>query len=179
MGPVVYVKQLGKTFSYLSSHGIKNYQELEARLTAATDKCEELNQRIKTLEAQIREKKDFQNHILRYKSNREILLQWQNMKDGKQKDAYYESHYSEIALATAAADYFRAHGIKSPLPSPKKVQAEIDDLISQKANLYTEYKDMKKTAEELTTVKYNVDEASRKNQQQKQLEKQRKHWIDR
>lgn len=173
------VKQLGKTFSYLSSHGIKNYQELEARLTAATDKCEELNQRIKTLEAQIREKKDFQNHILRYKSNREILLQWQNMKDGKQKDAYYESHYSEIALATAAADYFRVHGIKSPLPSPKKVQAEIDDLISQKANLYTEYKDMKKTAEELTTVKYNVDEASRKNQQQKQLEKQKKHWIDR
>lgn len=65
------------------------------------------------------------------------------------------------------------------MPSPKKVQAEIDDLISQKANLYTEYKDMKKTAEELTTVKYNVDEASRKNQQQKQLEKQKKHWINR
>ena len=123
--------------------------------------------------------KKFQNHILWYKSNREILLQWQNMKNRKQKGAFHEAHHSEIALATAAADYFRVHGIKSPLPSPKKMQAEIDDLISQKANLYTEYKDMKKTADELTTVKYNVDEASRKTQQQKKQKTRKDHWTAR
>ena len=178
-GSLFNLKQLAGSMNYLSSHGIKNYQELEARLAAATDKRQNLNQTIKTLEAQIREKKEFQNHILRYKSNREIFLQWQNMKTGEQKDAFYEAHYSEIALATAAADYFRAHGIKSPLPSPKKMQAEIDDLISQKANLYTEYKDMKKTADELTTVKYNVDEASRKTQQQKKQKTRKDHWTAR
>ncbi len=178
-GSLFNLKQLAGSMSYLSTHGIKNYQELEVRLADAMDKCQDLNHRIKTLEAQIKEKKEFQNHILRYKSNREILLQWQNMKDGKQKDAFHEANYSEIALAIAAADYFRAHGIKSPLPSPKKVQAEIDELISQKANLYTEYKDMKKTADELAAVKYNVDEASRKNQMQKQLGKQKEHWHNR
>lgn len=178
-GSLFNLKQLAGSMNYLSSHGIKNYQELEARLAAATDKRQNLNQTIKTLEAQIREKKEFQNHILRYKSNREIFLQWQNMKTGEQKDAFYEAHYSEIALATAAADYFRAHGIKSPLPSPKKMQAEIDDLISQKANLYTKYKDMKKTADELTTVKYNVDEASRKTQQQKKQKTRKDHWTAR
>lgn len=178
-GSLFNLKQLAGSMNYLSSHGIKNYQELEARLAAATDKRQNLNQTIKTLEAQIREKKELQNHILRYKSNREIFLQWQNMKTGEQKDAFYEAHYSEIALATAAADYFRAHGIKSPLPSPKKMQAEIDDLISQKANLYTKYKDMKKTADELTTVKYNVDEASRKTQQQKKQKTRKDHWTAR
>ena len=178
-GSLFNLKQLAGSMNYLSSHGIKNYQELEARLAAATDKRQNLNQTIKTLEAQIREKKEFQNHILRYKSNREFFLHWQNMKTGEQKDAFYEAHYSEIALATAAADYFRAHGIKSPLPSPKKMQAEIDDLISQKANLYTKYKDMKKTADELTTVKYNVDEASRKTQQQKKQKTRKDHWTAR
>ena len=85
--------------------------------------------------------------------------------------------------ATGASPVFGTHRgiarIKSPLASPKKVQAEINDLISKKANLYTEYKDIKKIADELTTVKYNVDEASRNNQHQKQQEKQKKHWINR
>ena len=67
-GSLFNLKQLAGSMSYLSTHGIKNYQELEARLADAINKRQDLNQRIKTLEAQIKEKKEFQNHILRYKS---------------------------------------------------------------------------------------------------------------
>ena len=178
-GTLFNLKQLAGSMSYLSNHGIQNYQELKARLTNAMDKSHDLNQRIKALETQIKEMKAYQNHILRYRSHREIFIQWQNMKNGKQKDAFYEAHYSEIAQATAAADYFRTHEIKSPLPSPKKLQAEIDDLTSRKAGLYAEYKDMKKTADELITVKYNIDEASRVNPEQKQRNRQKEHGMSR
>ena len=99
------------------------------------------------------------------------------MKNGTQKDAFYNAHYSEVALAIADEDYFRAHEIKSPLPSPKKLQAEIDDLISRKADLYAEYKDTKKIADELMTVKYNIDEASRMNPEHRQRNRQKRHGM--
>jgi chaperonin cofactor prefoldin len=143
------------------------------------DKSHDLNQRIKVLETQIKDMKTFQKQILQYRSNRAVFIQWQNMKNGKQRDAFYEARYSEIAQATAAADYFRAHEIKSPLPSPKKLQAEIDDLISRKAGLYAEYKDAKKIADELMTVKYNIDEASRMNPEHQQRNRQKRHGMTR
>ena len=85
----------------------------------------------------------------------------------------------KIILAEAAEKYLRAHGIKSPLPSPKKIQAEIEDLISRKAILTQEYQEAKKTADELGTVKQNVDEVSRKFQQQKQVRRHRDREIAR
>lgn len=178
-GTLFNLKQLAESMNYLSNHGIKNYQELEARLTDAMDKSHDLNQRIKVLETQIKDMKTFQKQILQYRSNRAVFIQWQNMKNGKQRDAFYEARYSEIAQATAAADYFRAHEIKSPLPSPKKLQAEIDDLISRKADLYAEYKDAKKIADELMTVKYNIDEASRMNPEHQQRNRQKRHGMTR
>ena len=165
--------------SYLSRHGINNYDELKNRLNAALEKKDDLLQQVKTMEGQIREKKELRDQILKYGKNKDIYDQWRGMKDGKKKDAFYQEHRSEIALAEAAENYFRAHGIKSPLPSPKKIQAEIEDLISRKAILTQVYHEAKKTADELGTVKHNVDEVSRKFQQQKQIRRHRDREISR
>ena len=52
-------------------------------------------------------------------------------------------------------------------------------MISRKAILSQEYQEAKKTADELGTVKQNVDEVSRKFQQQKQIRRHRDWEIAR
>ena len=171
------IKQMAGSMSYLSRHGINNYDELKNRLNAALDKKDDLLQRVKTMEGQIREKKELRDQILKYGKNKDIYDQWRGMKDGKKKDVFYQEHRGEIILAEAAEKYLRAHGIKSPLPSSKKIQAEIEDLISQKTVLTQEYHEAKKTAEELETVRHNVDEVTRNYQSQKQIRRQRGREI--
>ncbi|MBP5169326.1 MAG: relaxase/mobilization nuclease domain-containing protein [Oscillospiraceae bacterium] len=173
------IKQMAGSMSYLSRHGINNYDELKNRLNAALEKKDDLLQQVKTMEGQIREKKELRDQILKYGKNKEAYDQWRGMKDGKKKDAFYQEHRGEIILAEAAEKYLRAHGIKSLLPSPKKIQAEIEDLISRKAILSQEYQEAKKAADELGTVKHNVDEVSRKFQQQKQIRRHRDREISR
>ena len=173
------IKQMAGSMSYLSRHGINNYDELKNRLNAALDKKDDLLQQVKTMEGQIREKKELRDQILRYGKNKEVYDQWRGIKDGKKKDTFYQEHRSEIILAEAAENYFRAHGIKSPLPSPKKLQAEIEDMISRKAILTQEYHEVKKTADELGIVKHNIDDVTRNYQQQKQIGRNRKREIAR
>ena len=173
------IKQMAASMSYLSRHGINNYDELKNRLNAALDKKDNLLQQVKSIEGQIKEKKELRDQILQYGKNKDVYIQWRGMKDGKKKEAFYQEHRSGITLAEAAENYFRAHGIKSPLPSPKKLQAEIEDLISRKAILTQEYQEAKKTADELGTVKHNVDEVSWKFQQQKQIRRHKDRGISR
>ena len=60
-------------------------------------------------------------------------------------------------IAEAAARYFKAHGI-TKLPARKALQAEIEQLISEKDGLYNTYHEQKQRFKELQTVKRNIDQ---------------------
>ena len=72
-----------------------------------------------------------------------------------------QAHESDFIIAEAAARYFKAHGI-TKLPARKALQAEIEQLISEKDGLYNTYHEQKQRFKELQTVKRNIDQILRR-----------------
>jgi len=78
-------------------------------------------------------------------------------KTPKARAAYRQAHEADLIRSDAAAQFFKAHGI-TKLPSAKARTAEIDALLVEKNARYTEYQEQKRRANELLTVKRNIDQ---------------------
>ena len=78
-------------------------------------------------------------------------------------------HESDFIIADAAARYFKAHGI-TKLPARKALQAEIEQLISEKDGLYNTYHEQKQRFKELQTVKRNIDQILRRDEPHRRKE---------
>ena len=76
---------------------------------------------------------------------------------------------SDFIIADAAARYFKAHGI-TKLPARKALQAEIEQLISEKDGLYNTYHEQKQRFKELQTVKRNIDQILRRDEPHRRKE---------
>ena len=75
----------------------------------------------------------------------------------------------DFIIADAAARYFKAHGITN-LPARKALQAEIEQLISEKDGLYNTYHEQKQRFKELQTVKRNIDQILRREEPHRRKE---------
>ena len=84
-------------------------------------------------------------------------------------EAYRQAHESDFIIAEAAARYFKAHGI-TKLPARKALQAEIEQLISEKDGLYNTYHEQKQRFKELQTVKRNIDQILRRDEPHRRKE---------
>ena len=76
---------------------------------------------------------------------------------------------NHFIIADAAARYFKAHGI-TKLPARKALQAEIEQLISEKDGLYNTYHEQKQRFKELQTVKRNIDQILRRDEPHRRKE---------
>ena len=87
--------------------------------------------------------------------------------------AYREQHESDFIIADTAARYFREHGI-TKLPASKALQREIEQLTVQKNAGYNDYREKRQRAQELQTVRRNIDQILRgAPSQQKKREQER------
>ena len=90
-------------------------------------------------------------------------------KSEKARAAYRQANESDFIIAEAAARYFKAHGI-TKLPARKALQAEIEQLISEKDGLYNTYHEQKQRFKELQTVKRNIDQILRREEPHRRKE---------
>ena len=92
-------------------------------------------------------------------------------KSEKARAAYRQAHESDFIIADAAPRYFKAHGI-TKLPARKALQAEIEQLISEKDGLYmyNTYHEQKQRFKELQTVKRNIDQILRRDEPHRRKE---------
>ena len=104
--------------------------------------------------------------MLAYAKTKPTRVGLKQMKSEKARAAYRQHKESDFIIAEAAARYFKAHGI-TKLPSRKALQAEIEQLISDKDTLYNAYREKKERVKELQTVKRNIDQMLRRNEPQR------------
>ena len=159
-GTVFNIHQMAGSMAYLSRNKINSMEELEAKCNETIEKRTALNEQIRDLESQIREKKELRGHIRNYWAGKNIYEEMQGIRNEKQRTAFYESHRAEIVKFEATARYFKDHGTRK-LPAARNVQAEIDELYSRKNTLYQEYTTVKEKARELETVRHNIVEATK------------------
>ena len=163
------IKQMAKTLNVYQQYGFTSPEQLEAAFDTAYEEMRQTSGELKTLETKLQGKKELQRQVLAYAKTKPVRDGLKAQKSPKARAAYQQAHESDFIIADAAARYFKAHGI-TKLPAWKALQAEIEQLISEKDGLYNTYHEQKQRFKELQTVKRNIDQILRRNEPHRRKE---------
>ena len=146
------LKAMAQTLILLEKKGLTDEDALDQRIAELDTKFHESLAVVKDLETRMAENKNLRNHVAAYQQYRPIA---QKLNAAKSPAAFEEQHRAELTAHRAAAAYFKANDI-TKLPSPKKLEAEYAQLVSEKAKFYEQYKEAKEELFKLKTAKQNV-----------------------
>ena len=163
------LKQAAKTLSVYQQYGFTSPEQLEAAVDTAYAEMRQTSGELKALETKLQGKKELQRQVLAYAQTKPARDGLKAQKSEKARAAYRQAHESDFIIADAAARYFKAHGI-TKLPARKALQAEIEQLISEKDGLYNTYHEQKQRFKELQTVKRNIDQILRREEPHRRKE---------
>ena len=163
------LKQAAKTLSVYQQYGFTSPEQLEAAVDTAYQKMRQTSGELKALETKLQGKKELRQQVLAYAKTKPIREGLKAQKSEKARAAYRQANESDFIIAEAAARYFKAHGI-TKLPARKALQAEIEQLISEKDGLYNTYHEQKQRFKELQTVKRNIDQILRREEPHRRKE---------
>ena len=165
------LKQMAATLNLYQEYGFTSPEELDSALDAAYAQLRDSRRELKTLESKLAEKKELQHYLLQYRKEKPVRDGLKAQKTEKARTAYRQRNESSFILSDAAARYFREHGI-SKLPAGKALQAEIEQLTAEKNARYNRYREDSKRAQELQTVKSNIDNILRRTPSQQRKQEQ-------
>ena len=163
------LKQMAATLNVYQEYGFTSPEQLEAAVDTAYQKMRQTSGELKALETKLQGKKKLQRQVLAYAQTKAARDGLRAQKSEKARAAYRQAHESDFIIADAAARYFKAHGI-TKLPARKALQAEIEQLISEKDGLYNTYHEQKQRFKELQTVKRNIDQILRREEPHRRKE---------
>ena len=110
------------------------------RSDEAGQKFDGASARIKQVESRLAELSELRNCIINYSKTRNIYTAYRNAKD---KKPYLAAHREEIALHESAKKAFDKLGGKK-IPKVTEIQTEFSSLLSEKKELYQEYRKARK-----------------------------------
>ena len=163
------LKQMAATLNVYQEYGFTSPEQLEAAVDTAYQEMRQTSGKLKTLETELQGKKELQQQVLAYAKTKPARDGLRAQKSEKARAAYRQANESDFIIAEAAARYFKAHGI-TKLPARKALQAEIEQLISEKDGLYNTYHEQKQRFKELQTVKRNIDQILRREEPHRRKE---------
>ena len=163
------LKQMAATLNVYQEYGFTSPEQLEAAVDTAYQEMRQTSGKLKTLETKLQGKKELQQQVLAYAKTKPARDGLKAQKSEKARAAYRQANESDFIIADAAARYFKAHGI-TKLPARKALQAEIEQLISEKDGLYNTYHEQKQRFKELQTVKRNIDQILRRDEPRRRKE---------
>ena len=151
------LKQASQALNIYVKHGFSSPEELDAAVSAAFAAVHDSSAKLKPIETALKEKKELRRQIIIYRDTKTVREGLASQKTTKARAAYRQAHEADLLRSDAAAQFFKDRGI-TKLPSTKTLTAEIEVLISEKNAGYTEYQERKREADELLTVKRNIDQ---------------------
>ena len=163
------LKQMAATLNVYQEYGFTSPEQLEAAVDTAYQEMRQTSGELKALETKLQGKRELRQQVLAYAKTKPIREGLKAQKSEKARAAYRQAHESDFIIAEAAARYFKAHGI-TKLPARKALQAEIEQLISEKDGLYNTYHEQKQRFKELQTVKRNIDQILRREEPHRRKE---------
>ena len=163
------LKQMAATLNVYQEYGFTSPEQLEAAVDTAYQEMRQTSGELKALETKLQGKKELQRQVLAYAKTKPARDGLKAQKSEKARAAYRQAYESDFIIADAAARYFKAHGI-TKLPARKALQAEIEQLISEKDGLYNTYHEQKQRFKELQTVKRNIDQILRREEPHRRKE---------
>ena len=130
---------------------------MAAACDAAHAKVDDIRTKMKSIEASIKETKEFRDYVLNYHKTRYVIDELKACKNEKARQKYRDDHDSDFIILNASKRYFDSKGLKK-LPSHKALQTEVEQLIKEKNELYNQYQTAKEEAQRLDTIRHNLEQ---------------------
>ena len=146
------LKQLASSMAFISTHGIKTYEELSSRVDESVRKTDDLLAQVQSAESRLKEIGETKKAITNYLKTKDIYSEWK--RTGYSKD-FYAQHEEQIIIHKAAKKAF--DGIQGKIPTIKALSAEYAAVLSEKQKVYAQYREARSNMRELLTVKANID----------------------
>ena len=146
------LKQLASSMAYLSTHGIRTYEDLSRLVDDAVKKNDELLARVQSAETRLKEIAEMKKAITNYLKTKDVYAEWK--KSGYSK-SFYAAYEEQIIIHKAAKKAF--DGIQGKIPTIKALSAEYSTVLSEKQKAYAQYREARSNMRELLTVKANID----------------------
>lgn len=147
------LKEMAKTLNFLTGEKLKDYSELEKKIEEVSLEFDGTSSIMKRLEHEMAEKAALKMNIVNYVKTKNIYAEY---KKSRFKEKFRETHEADILLHEAAKRAFDALKVKK-LPTVASLQAEYSALLSEKQEVYKQYKVLSRQLQQLRTAKQNVD----------------------
>ena len=151
---VFNLKQMAAALAYLQDNGLMDYEQLEQKATAATERFHKLSDQIKSTEAALHTNMELKAATVQYAKTRPVFEKYKASKYSKK---FLAEHEADIELYRAACADFKAILGGAKLPKMDTLKEEGRKLAEQKKKLYAEYRKAKADMQEVTTIKANID----------------------
>lgn len=151
---VFNLKQMAAALAYLQDNGLTDYEQLEQKATAATERFHKLSDEIKSTEAALHTNMELKAATVQYAKTRPVFEKYKASKYSKK---FLAEHEADIELYRAACADFKAILGGAKLPKMDTLKEEGRKLSEQKKKLYAEYRKTKADMQEVTTIKANID----------------------
>lgn len=146
-------KEAARTVILLKEKGLDNYEDLVALTDKLSSRFSELSDSIKAAEKRMAEIGVLQTHINNYSKTRKTYEAYR--KSGYSKK-FFEEHCDELMIHKAAKQAFdQLEGKK--VPSRQALHEEFNQLLIQKKQEYSEYRQVKKDMQEYLIAKQTVE----------------------
>lgn len=167
---VFNLKQMAAALAYLQDNGLTDYEQLEQKATAATERFHKLSDQIKSTEAALHTNMELKAATVQYAKTRPVFEKYKASRYSKK---FLAEHGVDIELYRAACADFKRILDGGKLPKMDVLKEESRKLTEQKKKLYAEYRKAKADMQEVTTIKANIDyllgysETGRKKEQER------------
>ena len=164
-------KEAARTVCLLKEKGVDSYEELTALTEKLSARFNELSGNIKSAERRMIEIGALKKHINNYAKTRAVYEDYRRAGYSKK---FFEAHREEILLHKAAKEAFNQLGGKK-IPSRKSLDEEFHQLLVEKKQAYTEYRQVKKEMQEYLIAKQTVEHIlgiDRKKEEEKRQKEQ-------
>ena len=150
------LKMMAKTLIYLQERGLDDFDVLKEKAEAASDRFNELSDRIKDLDDKLTANAALQKHIVTYSKTRAAYAAYR--KSGYSK-SFKAAHEADILLHQTAKKAFDNLGYSKSkkLPTVASLRAEYAPMLEEKKQAYRDYRHAKTEIHELVTARTNVE----------------------
>ena len=155
------LKAEAKTLLAYQQAGFQSPEELATAISDAHESMLTARKKVKDLEAVIGKKKELQTHVQVFLKTAPTIAEYEKLPKKSKQDAFRQAHQSDFILREAAIRYFKTNGFEK-VPSGKKLQSEIENLISEKISAYTAYHDAQDEEKKLRTIQANLEKMLQK-----------------
>ena len=154
-----------------SYNEVGSLAELKHKIAVKTEAGKSAKQSVVELEHRIKDLAEIIKYTQQYKANRSYHIGY---KKAKNPDAYFRRYESQIILYGGARRMLEQAGINLKGLNVDKLKAEYQELMKQKSELTSTYKDCEKEVRELKRKQENLNQYLRRTQPDPAQEQQEK-----